>query len=289
VKSRLVVFSLGLVLFFSSQSIVLRAQAATLSLSTSPQFSATHARLSGPASSRVVGLREEIDPKYTKRYEHWKKAFMSTEIGRAQWELYSGHSNFRLTITVSSNNKHGAGSGMYEWNDAGELVAATIVLGSQIDQGYPSRIYYPVMDALQSYESSQVINRSVLAATKIAHEFGHVMKIAETPEAVYKLQARLAPIYNKIFLSNGHNVNDPRLVELAQQMGGNPVEIWEDREYWGEANAMLYLRDRMAKEGFQCQLFNKIKRTVEQYAKRYEDRFSEIAKSRGVNYSCSWK
>jgi hypothetical protein len=52
---------------------------------------------------------------------------------------------------------------------------------------------------------------------------------------------------------------------------------------------MLYLRDRMAKEGFQCRLFNKIKRMVEQYAKRYEDRFTEIAKSRGANYTCSWK
>jgi hypothetical protein len=145
------------------------------------------------------------------------------------------------------------------------------------------------MNALEPYEQNQMISRNVLAAAKIAHEFGHVMKIADTPEDLYKLQLKLVPIYNKIFLSNGHNVNDPRLVELAEQMGGNPVEIWEDREYWGEANAMLYLRDRMAKEGFQCRLFNKIKRMVEQYAKRYEDRFTEIAKSRGVDYSCSWK
>lgn len=42
---------------------------------------------------------------------------------------------------------------------------------------------------------------------------------------------------------------------------------------------MLYLRDSMAKEGFQCRLFNKIKRMVEQYANRHEDRFTEIPKS----------
>jgi len=115
------------------------------------------------------------------------------------------------------------------------------------------------------------------------------MKIAETSEEVYKLQLKLVPQYNKIFLSNGHDVNDPRLVDLANQMGGNPVQIWEDREYWGEANAMLYLRDRVAKESFHCRLFNKIKRTVEEYAKSYEDRFTEIAKSQGVTYACSWK
>ena len=55
----------------------------------------------------------------------------------------------------------------------------------------------------------------------------------------YKLENRLIPVYNQIQLSNGHNVSDPRLVDLARQMGGTPVEIWEDREYWGETNDVL--------------------------------------------------
>jgi hypothetical protein len=235
------------------------------------------------------GLKEVIDSRYQKRYEQWKGEFLQADIARLQWELYARHPHLVLTITVAPDNKYGAGTGMYKWNEAGELVAATIVLGSRIDEGYPSSIYYPVMNALEPYESTQLLSRNVLAATKIAHEFGHVMKIANTPESVYRLQVKLVPIYNKIFLSNGHNVNDPQLVELAKQMGGNPVEIWEDREYWGEANAMLYLRDRVAKESFHCKLFNRIKRTVEQYAKPYEERFTEIAKSQGVTYSCSWK
>lgn len=241
------------------------------------------------ASDSGSNLKESIERRYEKRYAQWKNEFLSAEIARVQWELYAKHPHLTLTITVSPNNKHGAGTGNYRWNDNGELIEATIFLGSRIDEGYPSSVYYPVMNALEPYEQKEMVSRNVLAAAKIAHEFGHVMKIAETPEDLYKLQLKLVPIYNKIFLSNGHNVNDPRLVELAQQMGGNPVEIWEDREYWGEANAMLYLRDRMAREGFQCRLFNKIKRMVEQYAKRYEDRFTEIAKSRGVNYSCNWK
>lgn len=241
------------------------------------------------SASDSGGLREVIDNKYRKRYQEWKDEFLSTDIGRAQWELYAHNPHLVLTITIAPNNSHGAGTGMYKWNDSGELIAATIVLGSRIDEGFPSSVYYPVMNALEPYESSQLLSKNVLAATKLAHEFGHVMKISTTPEALYRLQLRLVPIYNKIFLSNGHNVNDPRLVELAQQMGGNPVEIWEDREYWGEANAMLYLRDKIAKESFHCRLFNRIKRTVEEYAKPYEDRFAEIAKSQGVIYACSWK
>jgi hypothetical protein len=235
------------------------------------------------------GLREDIEARYRKRYDDWKNEFLVADIGKAQWELYNKHPHLKLTITIADNNKNGAGTGQYKWNDQGELVEATIFLGTRIDEGYPSKIYYPVMNSLESYEANQLLSHNVLAATKIAHEFGHVMKIAETPEALYKLQVKLVPQYNKIFLSNGHNVNDPKLVELANQMGGNPVQIWEDREYWGEANAMLYLRDRVAKESFHCRLFNKIKRSVEEYAKSYEDRFTEIAKSQGVTYSCSWK
>jgi len=235
------------------------------------------------------GLREDIPEKYAKRYQEWKEEFLSTDIGKAQWEMYSKHPYLSLTITVGGKNAEGAGTGRYKWNEKGELIAATIILGERINEGYPSAVYYPVMNALEPFETRNLIGGTVLAATKIAHEFGHVMKISSTPHDVYHLQLQLVPVYNKIFLSNGYNVNDPRLVDLAQKMGGNPVEIWEDREYWGEANAMLFLRDRVAKEKFHCRLFGKIKRAVEEYAKDYEERFAEIAKSQGALYACSWK
>ncbi len=241
------------------------------------------------AAASSGGIHEAIDDKYKTRYQQWKTEFLSTDIGRAQWDMYAHHPRLMLTITIAGGNPQGATTGKYKWNESGELIAATIVLGSQADQGYPSAVYYPVMNALEPFESRQLIGGSVLAATKIAHEFGHVMKIAGTPESLYHLQAQLVPLYNKIFLSNGYNVNDPRLVEMAQKMGGNPVEIWEDREYWGEANAMMFLRDRVAKEKFHCRLFGKIKRAVEEYAKNYEERFAEIAKSQGAIYACSWR
>jgi hypothetical protein len=235
------------------------------------------------------GIREVIDQRYRSRYEEWKKEFLSTDIGRAQWEMYAHHPRLLLTITVSEKNVNGAGSGRYKWNDHGELVEATISLGKEIDEGFPSSVYYPVMNALEPFEARQLIGGSVLAATKIAHEFGHVMKISSTPEDLYHLQIQLVPVYNKIFLSNGYNVNDPRLVEIAEKIGGNPVQIWEDREYWGEANAMLFLKDRVEKEKFHCRLFAKIKRAVDEYAKGYEERFAEIAKEQGAIYTCGWR
>src|SRR5207244_6753538 len=131
--------------------------------------------------------------------------------------LYTKHPHLVVTITIAGNNKNGAGTGMYKWNDQGELIAATIVLGSRIDEGFPSSVYYPVMNSLEPYESNQLLGHNVLAATKIANEFGHVMKIAETSESLYHLQVKLVPIHNKIFLSYGHDVNDQRLVDLAHQ------------------------------------------------------------------------
>ena len=248
-------------------------------------------RTSGPPvvnPNSTGGIREIIPAKYQKRYEQWKEEFLSADIARQQWDMYARSTRMTLTITITSKNDTGAGSGKYKWNDDGELIAATITLGSRIDQGYPNCVYYPVMNSLESFESSSFSTGNVLAATKLAHEFGHILKISTTPKDLYNLQVQLVPMWNEIFLKNGYNVNDPRLVELASKMGGNPVEIWEDREYWGEANAMLFLRDRVAKERFHCRLFGKIKRAVDEYAKNYEERFAEIARSQNTS-SCYWK
>ena len=96
------------------------------------------------------------------------------------------------------------------------------------------------MNSLVPTGTANDVTGNTLAATKMAHEFGHVNRTAQVDGALYQLQTQLIPQYNKIFLSNGRNPNDPRLVELAQKLGGTPVEIWEDREYWGETNAMVF-------------------------------------------------
>jgi hypothetical protein len=242
----------------------------------------------GSSASDEGGIREVVPAKYQKRYKEWKEEFLSTPMGRQQWEFYSTHTRFSLTLTMSNKNESGAGSGKYKWNDAGQLIAATITLGSKLDEGFPSAVYYPVMNALAPFRSANLIDGNILAAAKLAHEFGHIMKISSTPKELYNLQVKLVPLYNDIFLHNGYNVNDPRLIELAKKMGGNPVEIWEDREYWGEANAMLFLRDRVATEKYHCRLFGKIKQIVDMYAKDYEERFAEIAKAQSTS-SCSWR
>ena len=234
------------------------------------------------------GIREEIPAKYVTRYQDWKNEFLSTEAGRTQWNYYQNNPHFTLNIVVARDNAEGATTGKYKWNEAGQLVSATITLGVRLDEGYPNPIYFPVMNSLVPNDSSARVSGNTLAATKLAHEFGHVNRTGKVDSTVYQLQTQLIPQYNKIFLSNGRDPNDPRLLELSQKIGGTPVQIWEDREYWGEANAMMYLRDRVTEDSLRCTLFNKIKHSVDLYAKDYEPRFIEIAKATPSRKTCGW-
>ncbi|PYS69516.1 MAG: hypothetical protein DMF69_16775 [Acidobacteria bacterium] len=237
----------------------------------------------------VGGIKEDIPAKYNSRYQQWKAEFLSTEAGRNQWAYYQDNPNFSLTIVVARENAEGATTGKYKWNDAGQLSAATITLGVRLDEGYPNPIYFPVMNSLVPTESFNRIGGSTLAATKLAHEFGHVNRTIKVDAQVYQLQTQLIPQYNKIFLSNGRNANDPRLLEMSQKIGGTPVQVWEDREYWGEANAMVYLRDRFTEEGLRCTLFSKIRHSVDLYAKDYEPRFLEIVKATPSSRKSCWQ
>jgi len=222
------------------------------------------------------GVKEVIPAKFQAKYQKWKDELLSTEFGRRQWENYSNNKQFILTVTVSGKEGQGAGTGNYQWDETGELVGATITLGSKLDKGLPNAVYFPVMNSLSSEEPKYKISKNLLAAAKFAHEFGHVNQTARMNSELFQLQNQLMPVYNEILLKNGYNINDQNLIELTKQMGGTPVEIWENREYWGETNAMLYLIDRINKENFYCSVFNKIKRNITLYAKDYEERFEQI-------------
>jgi YD repeat-containing protein len=165
------------------------------------------------------GIIEDIPDKYRKRYQEWKDEFLSTETGRRQWETYAYNPEFTLTITISDHNPNG-GETSYEWDNSGRLEEATIVLGSRIDLGYPNAIYYPVMNSLALEQFEFQNGADILAATKIAHEFGHVNHLIGTDGALYRLQNQLIPVYNKILLSNGRNLDRN---QCARRLGTNPA------------------------------------------------------------------
>jgi hypothetical protein len=223
------------------------------------------------------GIREEIPDKFKERFAKWKEELLETDFGRQQWESYANNKNFILTITISDKRGQGAGTDKYLWDESGKFVGATITLGNKIDKGYPDPIYYPVMNSLSPNETLYSISGTLLAATKIIHEIGHVNQTGRGNREILQLQSKLVPQYVTIFLKNGRNSSDKELLDLAAQMGGTPVKIWENREYWSEVNAMAYLKEKISKETYYCYVFNKIQYNIEQYAKDYEDRFETVS------------
>jgi len=212
------------------------------------------------------GINEVIADEFVSRYLEWKREFLSAEIGRRQWEFYARHPSFLLTITVSEDMGGGARTNQYQWNETDEMISATITLGSQIDKGFPEPAYYPVINALKPTLSSPKIGGRILAAAKIAHEFGHLNRAVNATGALYRLQSRLTPVYNTIFQNNGFDTEDPRLIEVAREMGGTPVEIQADGEYWGEVNAMQYLGERISKESHRRWFVSRFKENIKRYA-----------------------
>ena len=269
------------------------APVAIASQSFPPLVSEYHGFIANSAKSaenlpNSGGIREQVPEKYAARYRHWKQELLATETGRQQWDSYQNNPNFTLTVVITRDNPEGGNTGNYEWDANGKLVAATITLGCRLDEGVPNPVYFPVMNSLLPTDTTRNIGGATLAATKIAHEFGHVIRTAKGDPVLYQLQSQLMPQYNRILLSNGRDARDPQLLELVRRMGATPVEIWEDREYWGETNAMLYLRDRFAEDGFRCLLFSRIKRSIELYARGYEERFLNIAQSLPADRRCGW-
>lgn len=213
-------------------------------------------------------IKEVVPEKYLARYERWKAEYLSTGAGREQWERYARDEEFTLTIKVSPDLEQGGVVGGYRWNGAGKLVAATITLGSELEEGYLPPYYYPVTSALSSFDADepQSISGEIRAATKMAHEFGHVNQAAVSDASTFRLQNRLLDSYVKIFKENGYKQDDPRLAELVRRMGEQPSEIKRDREYEAEANALVYLEERMEGEPGDRALFRRIRRLINEYA-----------------------
>jgi hypothetical protein len=235
-----------------------------------------------PITPGEGGIKEDVPIKYRGRFEKWKAELLSTSFGRAEWERYATRKDFVLTIKVTDDRGKGAGTDRFRWDNNGNFIGATITLGSAIDQGYPTPVYYPVLNSLASTDPVYSVSGPILAATKISHEIGHVKQTALSNARLLELQDRLMPQYIAIFLKNRLNTQDKKLLELADQMGGTPVEIWERREYGSEVNAMNYLSERLRNEEFYCDVLVRIRQNLTSYAREYKQMFAEDLRTNGA-------
>ncbi len=220
----------------------------------------------------IYTARESIPAQYRKRYVEWKGEYLSTEAGREEWFRYAYNPNFTLTITVSKAEQHGARIDGYQWNESGKLIAATIILGNKLDSGYPSSFNYPITCSLAPGNLPSEVKGRILAATKMAHEFGHLDQILSIDGRLFQLQNALMLEYNQIFNTNRYDVHDLRLVKLAERMGGTPVSIAQEREHWAEMGALLYLKQRLPELSKRAKLPSPVKEAIESYYLTYPER-----------------
>ncbi len=221
------------------------------------------------------GIREEIPARYRPRFEKWKAELLATEFGKHQWETYSRNTRIILTIRVEEERGKGAGTDKFQWDSDGHLIGATITLGADLDGGVPPPIYYPVLNALSPPMGAPAIRPSVVAAAKLSHEIGHVEQAAGMAIGTLQLESRLVPKYVEIFLNNGLDPQDGRLIDLKRQLGGTPTELWEDREYTSEVRAMRYLSERLAGDDM-CRVLKKVRENLDEYGHAYEARFDLV-------------
>jgi transposase-like protein len=112
-------------------------------------------------------------------------------------------------------------------------------------------------------------NGEIIAATKLAHELGHVKYTASLNAAgvaLYQQQRDLAPEYSRIgrgmyeLEQLERRAKDPAekadvqaliaerrklMAEIATEMGGNPDALRTGREHRAEVNTIPYLQERL--------------------------------------------
>jgi hypothetical protein len=237
--------------------------------STSPP-----ARWIGSTNTEAVNktVKESIPAEYRKRYLKWRNEYLSTQAGREQWNLYTLNPHFTLTITVSKDEGQGARVVGFRWDEAGKLIEATIILGNKLDSGYPSSINYPITCSLAPGNLPPEVKGTILAATKLAHEFGHLNRTMSMDGRLYQLQNELMIEYNRFFFANGRDTKDPYLLQLAEQMGGTPVSIKQDRESWAEMGAIRYLKERLPESSKRARMPGAIRQAIEAYYMNYPER-----------------
>jgi hypothetical protein len=234
--------------------------------SESPRVTAAADTINDTGGQPTPGINELVPSKYKKRYLRWKAEYLSTKAGRDQWERYSRRGDFLLVITVSPELRRGAQVGDYQWDSSGRLVAAVIFLGKDMDKGYPTNVTnYPVTCSLGLSDHPGGVEREVLAAAKLAHEFGHVSDTATKDASTYATQNRLILEYGEIFKANGFDPTDPRLIDIERRLGGTPADIIRGREYVAESYVAAYLQEKFSKGGDMNSMPPPIRQAIESY------------------------
>jgi RHS repeat-associated protein len=208
-----------------------------------------------------------------KDYQEWKKAYLSTKAGQAEWNKYNDNHNVTITITMGTNagGKEGAET-TPSFDAKGNFTGATIVLGTDFaknDQLNTSE--YPISGSMTgtAEHSNSIISRTDRAVDFFAHEFGHVDD-AQKQGALWVQQTELLKQSQEGFAKQGQAwLNSNEYKQIVSRLGDTPANISTGREHRAEAAVIPVMRDYYAKGAGHGSMPSRVKQAIQNYEKAH--------------------
>lgn len=180
---------------------------------------------------------ENIDDKYKKAYEAWKKNLLATAEGRRLWAKWDNN-NHEFDVTIAVTGKKGNGALTTPLIKNGQIVGASIALGNDIGRTRPpSESGYLVTGTL----NAAGIEKNVVAGAVFTHELGHVEDYTERPDWFLYLGD-----YNKQL----ENARTPaERIDLENKFFGHRSSevVSRGNEWAAESRAATYVQQRLGK------------------------------------------
>jgi hypothetical protein len=209
-----------------------------------------------------------------KDYQTWKKAYLSTKAGKAEWDKYANDHSVNITITMGTNSGKDQGAETTPTFDAnGNLTGATIVLGKDFassDKLNPSD--YPVSASMTEREeySGYTISRTDRAVALFAHEFGHIDDDRKKGGALWLKEKKLIEQHLAGYEKQGPAwLNTSEYGQIVSQLGDTPANISTGRENRAEAAVVPVLRDYYSKGAGHGSMPSRVKHAIQNYEKAH--------------------
>jgi RHS repeat-associated protein len=208
-----------------------------------------------------------------KNYQGWKKAYLSTNAGRSEWDKYANDHSITITISMGTNagGKEGAET-TPTFDSKGRLTSATIVLGTNFAKNDRlDSTDYPVTSSLvQSAEhSNSTIDRTTRAVDFLAHEFGHVDD-DQKQGALWVQQTELMKQNLEGYGKEGQAwFNTSQYQKIVSELGDTPANISTQREVRADGAVIPVLRDYYAKGAGHGSMPSRVKQAIQNYEKAH--------------------
>ena len=142
-----------------------------------------------------------------KKYQEWKKKFLSTEAGKKEWAKWNDRQDLTIHMKYDPKRTRGTVTQNYQWDKSGKLTSADMVFGPNSGQPSVPKGQTAPPDLARSYPFGSTLSDPGEVITYLfSHEFGHVSD-AETPEGASEIQ--FDEQFGKDLMDLMHKVNGP--------------------------------------------------------------------------------